>query len=66
MFLEYLYGDQTVHSVLPAVSSAYAAHNSFTFKIVKRVSDGAIDLGQEKIVRHTIRSVTEVKSNQFW
>ena len=48
----------------------YLAHMpptiSFTFKIVKRVSDGAIDLGQEKIVRHTIRSVTEVKSNQFW
>ena len=64
MFLEYLYGDQTVHSVLPAVSSASAAHN--TFKIIKRVSDGAIDLGQEKIVRHTVRSVTEVKSNQFW
>ena len=47
----------------------YLAHmppNPFTFKIVIRVSDDAIDLGQEKIVRHNIRSVIEVESNQFW
>ena len=47
----------------------YLAHmpsNSLGFKIVIRMSDDAMDLGQKKIVRHNIRSVIEVESNQFW
>ena len=69
MFLKYLGEDQMILQVLRAVSNAYAAHNSFTFKIVYdvRIIDGSIDLEQEKSVYHTIFwNVTEVKSNPFW